>query len=95
MLEPVKIMESVISLGSIPGGIKRIVVANLAVSETEILGVLVAETLGDVEFLKDNEEEKEEEEDDEDGGFGRSDEKRWVKRRILAGINIVDCVFTK
>ncbi|MFS8033154.1 hypothetical protein Hanom_Chr17g01566171 [Helianthus anomalus] len=89
MLEPGKMMFSVTSSGLIPGGMKRRVWVNLVVSEMEILGVLVAEMLGgmewDVEFLNGSEKWR------GGGGGGRSEEKRWVKRRSLAaGSNIVD-----
>lgn len=43
MLDPGKIMSSVTSSGSVPGGMNKTVRRNLAVSEMEILGVLVAE----------------------------------------------------
>lgn len=44
MLEPGKIMSSVTSSGSVPGGMKRTVLTDLAVSAIEIFGGLVAET---------------------------------------------------
>lgn len=47
MLDPGKIMSSVTSSGSVPGGINKTVRTTLAVLELEILGVLVVETWWD------------------------------------------------
>lgn len=47
-----------------------------------------------MELLKGSAKGREDKDDDDDdgGGGGRSEEMRRVKRRVLAGINIVDSI---